>query len=202
MAYVDLTDQFLWVDNNDVARFWPSASERVPFADKSRHAVCFYEPSHHKHYDDDEAEGRGYHPRGFVHFYQESPKSDVFVHWKLEGLRHRCWTEGHIHYKGDLHYDVLAKNPIYENVHLNPYQGLHDENFEDDNKHLNRHMGDITLVQGDENGKGEVIRYDQLITLYGNHAIYGRMCDLHFPKSCDYEGGFHSKSNPYPNLLP
>jgi hypothetical protein len=28
------------------------------------------------------------------------------------------------------------------------------------------------------------------------------MCDLHFPKSCHYKEGFHSKENPYPNLQP
>jgi hypothetical protein len=64
----------------------------------------------------------------------------------VTGLRENCWTEGHVHYKADLHYDVLAIDAQYENVHINPYQGLHDENFEDDNKKLNRHMGDITLL--------------------------------------------------------
>ena len=192
----------MWVDKHDVARFWPSASEKVPFADKGRHAVCFYESSIHKHYNDENALERGFHPRGFVHFYQDSPKSDVFVHWNIEGLRHKCWTEGHIHYKGDLHYDLLAADAIYENVHINPYQGLHDENVEDRNKDLNRHMGDITLLQGDKNGRADVTRYDKLITLYGRNAIYGRMCDLHFPKSCFYDAGFHSKENPYPNQMP
>ena len=193
VTYIDLTDQFLWVDDQEVARLWPSASERVPFADKSRHAVCFYETAKHKHYDDEDALERGYRPRGFVHFYQESPENDVRVHWSMTGLREDCWTEGHIHYKGDLHYDVLAIDAQYENVHINPYQGLHDENFEDDNKKLNRHMGDITLLKGDKYGRADEVRYDKLIDLYGDYSIYGRMCDVHFPKSCDYEDGWNSK---------
>lgn len=74
LAWLDQTQQFLWMDDNDVARLWPSESEQAPFADKSRHAVCFYETPKHKHYYDDEAAERGYRPRGFVHFYQGGPE--------------------------------------------------------------------------------------------------------------------------------
>lgn len=49
-------------------------------------------------------------------------------------------------------------------------------------------MGDITLIKGDKNGEGDAIRYDKMISLYGLYAIHGRMCDLHFPKSCTKEG--------------
>jgi hypothetical protein len=49
-------------------------------------------------------------------------------------------------------------------------------------------MGDITLLKGDKDGHAEFIRYDKLISLYGEYSIYGRMCDLHFPKSCTKEG--------------
>ena len=188
VTWIDYTQQFLWVDDLNIARLYPNSGEQAPFADKSRHAVCFYETAKHKHYEDDEAEARGYIPRGFVHFYQESPEKDVFVHWSVTGLREECWTEGHIHYKGDLHYDVLARDAIYENVHINPYQGFHDENFEDRDKETHRHMGDITLLKGDKDGRAEFVRYDKLITLYGEYGIYGRMCDMHFPKSCTKEG--------------
>jgi hypothetical protein len=136
----------LWVDDDKVARFWPSSTKKAPFASKGRHAVCFYEPAKHKHFNDPEAQERGYRVRGFVHFYQESPKSEVFIHWKVSGLRYKCWTEGHIHYRGDLHYDLLASDAIYEGVHINPYQGLHEVNYEDENKERNRHMGDVTLL--------------------------------------------------------
>ena len=83
---------------------------------------------------------------------------------------------------------MLAKDAMYENVHINPYQGLHDENFEDANKDTHRHMGDITLLQGDKYGRAEHMRYDKLISLYGEYSFYGRMCDMHFPKSCTKDG--------------
>ena len=83
---------------------------------------------------------------------------------------------------------MLAADAIYENVHINPYQGFHDENFEDEDKSTHRHMGDITLLKGDKNGNAEFYRYDKMINLYGEYSIYGRMCDAHFPKSCTKKG--------------
>ena len=55
ITWIDYTQQYLWVDDNKVARIYPNSGEQAPFADKSRHAVCFYEASKHKHYYDDEA---------------------------------------------------------------------------------------------------------------------------------------------------
>ena len=53
VTWIDYTQQFLWVDDLNIARLYPNSGEQAPFADKSRHAVCFYETAKHKHYDDD-----------------------------------------------------------------------------------------------------------------------------------------------------
>ena len=45
-------------------------------------------------------------------------------------------------------------------------------------------MGDITLLLGDENGEATFSRTDKKLTLYGPQSVYGRMADMHFPKSC------------------
>ena len=70
-----------------------------------------------------------------------------------------------------------------ENVHINPHQAGHGPNYNDEHEHK-RHMGDITLLLGDENGEAWFTRTDKLVTLYGPYSIFGRMADLHFSKSC------------------
>jgi hypothetical protein len=45
-------------------------------------------------------------------------------------------------------------------VHLNHFQKNHDVNLNDRIAGAERHMGDVTLVKGDENGKASMTRYD------------------------------------------
>jgi len=65
---------------------------------------------------------------------------------------------------------------------------------------MDRHFGDISLLLADENGKSEMTRTDQYITLYGNYAAQGRMADLHFPKSCAYPLGWDDPLNTLGNV--
>jgi len=66
--------------------------------------------------------------------------------------------------------------------------------FENEN---DLHAGDITLLRGDENGNAYMKKLNPRISLYGNHAVFGRMGDIHFAKSCYYPGGWDGKFNDF-----
>ena len=159
-------------------------------------AICHYETAKHPLYDHEEAAGRGFRPRGTLVITQKSGSHQALLEWKVSGLRPYCWTEGHLHYNGDRHEKVLGTWAELENVHSNYQQKNHGVN-EYDRNGKDRHTGDITLLRADKDGNAEFKRYDEYISLFGNHSIIGRMGDLHFPKSCYYPGGWDGELNPY-----
>ena len=44
-----------------------------------------------------------------------------------------------------------------------------------------RHMGDLTSIKADEEGKYKGTMKDAQINLFGQWSIFGRMCDIHLP---------------------
>ena len=205
VVWLDFTEQYAWVDDHGTAHIWPSACEVPRFSGYGREAIAYYEPSRTDFWDvptSEEAIERGFRPRGSVRITQESPRHKAVLTWNVENLRAYCWTEGHIHYNGDRHETLLKEYPEHENVHLNYYQQPHGVNHYDKYADKDRHFGDISNLHADENGNAVMTRTDQYVTLYGNFAAYGRMADLHFPKSCAYPMGWNDELNTLGNLDP
>lgn len=116
---MDSTEQYVYADGQGVAQVYPSAYEKARFSGKGRQAICHYEPSEHPYWNYPQAEKRGLRPRGTLFIEQKSPQHLAKLTWRVEGLRAHCWTEGHVHYGGDRHTEVLKDWAELENVHLN-----------------------------------------------------------------------------------
>lgn len=202
-AWVDKYEQIAYVDQDGVANIWPSPQSKAPYAGVGRVAICHYHTVPHPLYNHHEWKERGFRPHGTLTIIQESAEHDAKLHWEVEGLRAHSWTEGHIHYNGDYHRELLGLWPEAEGVHLNYEQKNHGINsYDDDQRDEDRHVGDITLLKGDKHGRATHTRYDKKISLYGNHNVYGRMADLHFPKSSSYPKGWYNRDDDNGQLNP
>ena len=124
---------------------------------------------------------------GYIYF--EENDQQTHIYGELEKLS--PGSHGfHIHEKGDVRYccDSLGS-------HYNPTNKLHsgrvltDQNgtpFKDKNNkeyiNFNRHVGDLSNLDVDKDGKVKFSFYDPLIKLSGNTSIIGRSVVIHADK--------------------
>ena len=109
--------------------------------------------------------------RGFVKFHQCDKNSPTRIHIHLENLPNDNKRGIHIHNFGD-----LSQGCDSACDHYNPFNKKHG-NYILHGK--NRHVGDMINNIKSKNGIVDIVYEDDLINLFGNSSVVGRMVVVH-----------------------